>query len=367
MEQFYRLIGFDELSDPYLHHLGDIAFEFGLHKGPDLSGFINEYEAKKKNIAVQIPESESAIQIMTIHKSKGLEFPVVMIPSMNFSNKVKSKFLTSVGEFIIYKELSKSETLTKLKRLHEDESNQVLGDNINKCYVAMTRPKERLYIANYYTKDSFGKLFHDNLADSPLVKTTDDYLTIEIDDGSRDKPDQDRTEEHLFEPKNISDYLWFPDIALQDKEELISEEYLSPEMLYGKEFHLLISKINDPRMITHTLEQEINSGNVSIENKKRLQEHLERLLSLDAYKTLFDGDPEILSEKDIVISETDILRPDKIIRKMNETIVIDYKTGLPKQKDRKQILQYKAELEKMNWPNVSAYLYYSANDQLEAC
>lgn len=367
LEGFYRLIGFDELQDPYLHHLGDIAFEFGLHKGPDLSGFIDEYEAKKKNIAVQIPESESAIQIMTIHKSKGLEFPVVMIPSMNFSNKVKSKFLTSVGEFIIYKDLTKSETLKTLKQLHDQESEQVLGDNINKCYVAMTRPKERLYIANYYTKDSFGKLFHDNLSENSSAVASDDVLEVLVEDGPRNQTQINATSEHLFEPKNISDFLWFPEIALQDKEELTEEEYLSPEMRYGNEFHLLISQITDVEKIKSTLENEIKNGTVSIENKARLQKHIESLLKTNAYTSLFEDAIEILSEKDIIISASEILRPDKIIRKKDATIVIDYKTGLPKPKDRKQVLQYKAELEKMNWPNVSAYLYYSANESLEAC
>ena len=110
VQQFYKLIGYNELSDPYLHHLADIVFDYGLHKGPDLKGFLSDYETKKNKIAVQIPASDDAIQLMTIHKSKGLEFPVVIVPSMNFSGDVKSHFLVDIDDFVIYKKPSQSLT-----------------------------------------------------------------------------------------------------------------------------------------------------------------------------------------------------------------------------------------------------------------
>ena len=90
------------LNDPYLHHLADIIYDFGLKRGPNLKAFLDEYHRKKDKIAVQIPEAEDAIKIMTIHKSKGLEFPVVLIPTLNFSMKIKSSFLVGIDDFIVY-------------------------------------------------------------------------------------------------------------------------------------------------------------------------------------------------------------------------------------------------------------------------
>jgi ATP-dependent exoDNAse (exonuclease V) beta subunit len=108
IQSFYRLMNYDELKDPYLHHLADIAFEFGQKRGPDLKLFLDDYSSKKDKIAVQIPESDDAVKIMTIHKSKGLEFPVVILPSMNFKLKNQSKFLVESEEYVVYKQIGRA-------------------------------------------------------------------------------------------------------------------------------------------------------------------------------------------------------------------------------------------------------------------
>ena len=117
IQGFYQLMGYNELENPYLHHLADIIYGFGLMKGPDLKGFITDYESKKSKIAVQIPESDDAIKVMTIHKSKGLEFPVVMIPSIDFDLKVKGDFLVEIDEYVVSKNPSSKEIINPLKEL----------------------------------------------------------------------------------------------------------------------------------------------------------------------------------------------------------------------------------------------------------
>ncbi|MDX2362096.1 MAG: UvrD-helicase domain-containing protein [Crocinitomicaceae bacterium] len=364
IQQFYALIGYDELNDPYLHHLADIAFDYGLSKGPDLKAFLSDYETKKNKIAVQIPESDDAIQLMTIHKSKGLEFPVVIIPSMNFSGDVKSHFLVNVEDFVVYKRPTQSENISILQDLYTNEKEQIIADNVNKCYVAMTRPIERLYVGNYFEPKSFGKLFHDVITDSGIGALDEEEYQVDLNDGERSFKKSSANNSSIFSPVNIQDRLWFPDIALQDSDDLTSNDYLSQEMQFGIEFHLMASRIENKEDIKETLESAVQLGEVSTSNTDDLEEKLIALFDLESYQQLFEGAKSVLNEQTILLDANSIVRPDKIVVKENETIIIDYKTGIPSAKDQKQVNQYKMVMLEMGYPNISCYLFYSSIGEL---
>jgi len=365
VQGFYRIMQLNELENPYLHHLADIAYEFELKRGPNLRLFLDDYERRKNKIAVQTPESVDAIKIMTIHKSKGLEFPVVILPNFNYSTDVKAKFLVNVENLIIYKTPGKNELITVLSDLYKEEKSQVETDIINLCYVAMTRPKERLYIQNYFEEGKFGATFHSVLSAQEKVVQKGELLQLKLSSGSRTKPEQKNVKEMPFEPKDIKDKLWFPDLSLQDNAELYTEEFLSSEMQFGLQFHLLASKIESITEIDTEIQKCVNEGKVDSSNVKQLQKKLVDLFSLKDYTSLFHNKTGILNEQAFLIDENTTVRPDKIILKEQETIVIDYKTGIPNAKDEKQILGYANLLSEMKYPNVRCYLFYSALGELK--
>ena len=365
IQGFYRLLDFNELENSYLHHLADITYEYELKKGPNLRGFIEDYQRRKNKIAVQIPESDKAIKIMTIHKSKGLEFPVVILPSFNSKMDVKSSFLVTVDDFVVYKKPSKNDSLNTLVELYNEESSQVVTDFINLCYVAMTRPIERLYIQNYFEKNSFGALFHSVLEEQKGAQLMDDKLEFILTDGDRTLKGNEKESTILFEPEDVKDKLWFPDISLQDNEELYTDDYLSAEMQFGIQFHLLASRTEDLNDIDENISEAIASGEVDSSNSTELKLKLKELLSMTDYTKLFQNKTSVLNEQAFLVDVNTLARPDKVILKENETIIIDYKTGLPTQKDVKQINGYKQLLNQMSYPNVKCYLYYSALGELK--
>ena len=81
---------------------------------------------------------------------------------------------------------------------------------------------------------------------------------------------------------------------------------------------------------------------------------------------LYEGGEEFLAEQSILIDEDSTKRPDKIILKKEETVILDFKTGIPKSSDHKQMIIYKNALEQMNLPSIRSYLYYTAIQQLIA-
>lgn len=365
VQGFYRLMNFNELENPYLHHLADVVYDFELKKGPHLSAFIEDYERNKSKIAVQIPESDDAIQIMTIHKSKGLEFPVVIVPSLNLSLEVKSEFLVEIEDFIVYKKPTKNEVLEPLKKLYNEEFNSIVTDHVNLTYVAMTRPIERLYIHNYFEPSKFGSIFHDTLKEIEGVNVEGNEINLILDDGRKTISKQKKSHSTTFHPQNLTETLWFPDISLQDRDDLTQSNYLSNEMQFGLQFHLLMSRIESVEDIPNVLNTGIQEGEIEFKNANELSIKLIDLFNSSDYISLFEGKKEVLNEQTILVDATTTLRPDKIIIKENETIIIDYKTGIPSAKDLKQINQYKSTLELMGYPKVSCYLFYSSNNELK--
>ena len=364
IQGFYRIMNLNELENPYLHHLADICFDFELKKGPNLRLFLDGYERTKGKIAVQIPESKNSIQIMTVHKSKGLEFPVVILPTVDYNLDVKGNFLIDANGFMIYKKPGGNEVLQELIEVFEEEVEQVRTDSTNICYVAMTRPVERLYIQNYYDKKKFGSVFHEILSKQKDVQQVEEELSLIIGSRNRIIPTKENVKQLIYHPKNISDKLWFPDISLKDHEDLGSEDYLSDEMQFGIQFHLLASKIDHLSTIEQIITQYIKEGVVDQSNAKELSQKLKKLLNTEEYSSLFENKVDVLNEQSIITDSTTSIRPDKIILKKDETIIIDYKTGMPEGKHIKQITEYQSVLSEMNYPNVKCYLYYSSIGEL---
>lgn len=363
IQGFYRIADMHELENPYLHHLADWAHEYGLNRGPNLSMFLDEYERKKGNIAVQVPAAKDAINIMTIHKSKGLEFPVVILPSLNINLELKSSFLVDWNDFLLYKQPSKTDILNPLVTLYEREKNQILTDIVNLCYVGMTRPVERLYIRNFFEKRSFGGLFHQVLEGTGLASNEEESLVLSLSDGQRTPPKEEDYAKNFF-PQDISDRLWFPHIAFQDTEELQHEDFLSDEMQFGIQFHLLASRIKKKTEIDNELNAAQSAGEIATQNIPQLKERLEQLFALSSYTAILEKANKILSEQSILLQNGNTVRPDKLILKENETIVVDFKTGVPKDQDVKQTRMYGRVLKEMGYPEVKAYIYYTAIGEL---
>lgn len=366
LQSFYKLMNWNELKNPYLHHFADFAFEFELAKGPDLKSFLSYYQEQKSKLAIQLPESDDAIKIMTIHKSKGLEFPVVIIPFLDFDTSIlnTAKFLFEIDDKIIYSSLSKESPINEIVNYNSAELGQILTDKVNMCYVAFTRPMERLYVINHFEKNTFGKMAHACFEQLPMASKEGDELIIEL--GKRDQHIIKTKEKStaFFQPKHCSENLWFPDISLQDSINLTSTEYLKKEQRFGNQFHLAMAAIENKHDIDLKVADLIQSGEIESGFANDITHKIKEIYNLADFNALFENAREILNEQSIIIDEITTKRPDRIIFKSNETLVLDYKTGLPTKKDEKQVLEYIKTLQQMDLPSVKGYIFYTSLNEL---
>jgi len=366
IQSFYRMLGWDELKNPYLHHFADFAFEFELAKGPDLKSFICFYGEQKSKLAIQLPESDDAIKIMTIHKSKGLEFPVVIVPYLNFDTSIMStsKFLIEVEDKILYSTLKKESPIDEIANFNSYELDQILTDKVNMCYVAFTRPMERLFVFNYFDNSNFGAIAHSCFEAMPEAEIENEALKISLGVRAIHQANHEVKTTAFFEPLSSKDNLWFPEISLQDSVDLAEPDQLSIEQRFGNQFHLAMAAIENPSSITSTLAELAKAGDLEMAFIPLIEEKINAIYRISAFNELFNDANEILNEQSIIIDETSVKRPDRIILKADETIVLDYKTGIPNKKDEKQVREYVKTLQQMNMPSVKGYIFYTSLNEL---
>lgn len=372
LEQFYKIAGLSELSNPYLHALSDMAFNFDLDNGPNLNAFVEYYNNKGKKISIQTPENNEAIKIMTAHKSKGLEFKVVIIPQLNSTFlKGRSKYLVELDKQLAYVSVSKSSKSQELRNKYKQEFEAALLDKLNLSYVAFTRPIKRLYVMsifNEYADTDFGstfihpfvqsEIFASNTVES-LIDDTSSYFKLQF--GKRVKNNLSSEiiiPSNEFIPIDITDKLWFPEISLKHHLETVNSG-LAEQLRYGRQLHFILSELHKFNSLNDILTTQQKKGIVESSFMETLKSDLQRITSHPFYKELHKDNIQIINEQDIITSINTINRPDKIICKKEETIVLDYKTGLKDKKHQKQVATYCSTLREMNFPNVKGIILYT--------
>jgi ATP-dependent exoDNAse (exonuclease V) beta subunit len=371
LQGFYKLAGLNEIENPYLHHLSDMAHEFDVKYGPELDLFLEEYEQSGKKSPIQSPENKQTIKIMTAHKSKGLEFPIVIVPSMDWTiSKTQNPFLISEEDEFMYENLSENSPIKSISLKSKEEKKQNLLDKINLCYVVFTRPVERLYVANLCGNrgNKFGTEFHKALEKTTeLSKIEGDKIIVEYGETSQKEKNLKNellVEENNFKPLSLNDTLWFPEISIQDH--AFDEEFgLSEQRRYGTQLHFLVSILKNKSEIESIVSAKTVTGEIEAKFSKKLKEDLDLIFNFSAYSNLLDGATSILNEQAIIIDEKSTKVPDKIIIKENETIVLDFKTGDKSPKHQKQVQQYVSLLKKMNYPNVKGLVFYTKELDLQ--
>ena len=362
VQKFMKLMDWKETEEPYLHHFMDVIYGFQLARQTDIHHFLEYFDAQKDKIALQMPDTQSALKIMTIHKSKGLEFPVVIIPNMDFTTTMnpQGRYLMEVRDKILYAFPGKNQQIPELDAFAKEENNLILLDKMNLFYVGMTRPELRLYAINDFEKGKFGAMIHDQLEALNLGMTEDGLLQIGQTEPISKK---EETSENLYLPVDFSQRLWYPDIVFRkvfkDESEIQQEE-----QRFGNDFHLLMSLCHSKIDTESVLLKLLNEGHIEQKNEIRLRECAHSFWQkMDEGKYLLNIERS-LNEQFVLAGENDVKKPDKVLVKSNEIIVIDFKTGKINQSHMEQIVAYAKLLEEIFKKPVKCLLYYSALNQL---
>ena len=229
----------------------------------------------------------------------------------------------------------------------------------------MTRPENRLYAFNHYSKGNFGELVHEALTS---IATEDEInntpLVIERGNKNELKQAASANLDSFYCPAENADRLWYPDIVLRAEQD---GGFSTDEILYGNSFHLLMAQVNKLEGLDLKLTELIDDGKIDTSFKDRLEKEANGLLQNEIYARFIDNSHQIKSEQSIIVGPNEIKRPDKIIIHHDKVIVIDFKTGAKQAKHIDQAITYRGIMEEMFKLPIETYLYYSKDQALIVC
>ena len=360
---------------------------------PDLTAFIDWWEDKGKNEAVALPDEQDAIKIMTIHKSKGLEFKVVLVPYCNW--KLDSEINSNIiwcrpgkAPFDQIKLLPVTYTSklqsTIFKDAYFEELLYQYVDSLNLLYVALTRCCEVLLTyGNSPSKNNKGEVKsvsdlmyfainnHQFNQDPGFIDLAGSWDAEELlfsygevpPQSSDSKTESEITSEALkpFSNKLLSD----EHIAIKtESDEYFSVDGAQSKVNYGKLMHEAFEHIHAASDIDNALTKMLFDGKIAEKEKDNLKIQITELISKPETRTWFDPNNMVKAEN-AILTQKGTYRPDRVVFLDKQVHVIDYKFGDKEEKKyEKQVLQYIRQVKNMGNPNVKGFIWYVTLDKI---
>lgn len=361
VEHLVRLFDLNKLPEEftYLQGFQDAVLDYAKNERGDIPSFLEWWEEVRKDRAIQISDDNNAIKILTIHKAKGLEFPVVILPFLSWSfdhDSVKDNILWCNGAGtakpfnalpVIPLKYVANLANTYWAADYYQERLKAYLDNLNLLYVAFTRPVDVLIgFGNKPKKPQELKyaydLVYNQLSGLPGF---DESKGIYQNEGIA--PAKNRhvgTVEYGLQHYQASS--WRSKVSVQIKGSAALNEAVFVEATqHGTRIHDMLSKIK---------------YKTDLERFADVPERVELTRVVEAPEVCdwFDESWEVATEVPILLPGGDFKRIDRINRKAQETVVIDFKTGAKRKKDEHQVREYVRLLQEMNYPQVHGYLVY---------
>ncbi len=361
-----------EINNPqYLRFFLDEVNDYLVNKTGSINEFIIWWEKRQDQASLIIPEGVNAVKIMTIHKSKGLEFPVVILPFFNWEtykadnawvNLEKFKLDLPVGVFNISKGISDAGLASEYER----EKNEQYLDNLNLLYVAFTRAVERLHIIS-------------NKSESQKKETICNWIDLFINHSGL-QPKNGFVEFGVPENKllienhkqtisfdiSVLNFNRSKDlIKIKSSHKLKVSADTERALEKGIKMHYILSEINSTHEIQTVLGRMVTSGIITLNEVKDLERNISSLLSNTLICDYYSGAYKSKNEAELVTENGDILRPDKVVFNKDTAVIIDYKTGeINLKKHGQQMEKYSDALLKMGIKQTKKILVYLDENEI---
>jgi len=358
----------------YLQSFLDIVLRFNTENSQDLTSFIEYWNENSNKLSIALPELNDGIKIMTIHKSKGLQFKVVIIPFCDWKIDHNSSHeniiwcqpkLDPFNTFPIvpvrYGEKMKNSIFSQE---YYEEKLYACMDNLNALYVAFTRAERGLiFFSPASANDKFdtsGKILNNLIKNNQLPDIPDTcYNETELSFRYGEIKSQDSA--IGISPSITNEFISTSDIH-KFKQTAFRANYdddteYAP-LHYGKFMHYVLSKIQTVDDIETTLDELKWKGEIDESEFVSLKVKLNELINQPLIKDWFSDNYQVFNEHPLIIPDSGIRIPDKVLIKDNCAIVIDFKFSEPKPIYIRQISDYMSLLKKMNYSVTNGYLVF---------
>ena len=340
-----------EENTPYLLAFLDSVVDFMSRYGSNIHHFLKWWDKVGPGLSISSPDNIDAIRVITIHKSKGLQFPCVLIPMFDWNFDQSSiEWIETAG---FKDKLPKGVAIPPIvpvkrdnkRTLFDNEFKKIarsnIMDSLNKTYVACTRAQYELIIYTENNKElglqlsQFLETCRNNNDISPTpTENCDPDVVYELGKpmlrsdipalNSDDNALPDNVESRIMPPYSVvSDVdrwkLTSPDIIIDVR---------GTTRWVGEMLHKVIERVRTPKNLRKAFGRALHRGMITEEEHDEYLALLSKRLADPRVADWFANDNRLMLERSVTIGGNGQKRPDRVVMKPNgEIIIVDYKFG----------------------------------------
>ncbi|MGI4727772.1 MAG: UvrD-helicase domain-containing protein [Janthinobacterium lividum] len=368
---------------PYLFAFRDMLARFTTQGELGITRFLEWWDEEGKMKALPSGSQNDAVQVMTIHKSKGLAFDVVMLPFCSWDLDGMTNGIFWVDTQGTPYEMLQSVPVNYKKSLGKSDFSKAyfeellfnLMDALNMLYVATTRTRNHLYITapGQGKNEAKTSIVGDLLLEALKIPVAGLNASFIDNNFVLDEPVPEKTsiktaseEKIQLNKYPVSQRL---SQALASKKVWVKLDLLSGDAAAHKGIilHELLARTMDILKLPKVLNEMQQEGLLREAEKEEVRINALSVLQNQELKKLLSKPAQNLSEQTIIDRNGESYRPDKVLIGQNEVTILDFKfTSDQRPEHRTQVKDYGKLLTEMGYPNVSSYLYYGFLQQLVA-
>lgn len=406
---------FPKSEGAYLVKLLDMLYSWEQEETADIANFLQYWQDKGAKQSISNATAEDAITLMTIHKSKGLGFPVVLLPDITWAldenlkgNKEnilwcpipdidEVKCLRVAGVTSVPLKYASILQMSYFAKPYFEEKLKNMLDSLNLLYVATTRPKQELHIwikeekpvekqeeEKEEGKDKEKKKGKQPQKKEKTISTIEDLFLATVkekgvlcdilpaiqttkedpigESASAPHNATKATEEEGTMPLTVEGLYSYPiDKRLAILREGLKHFSEDSQRAYGRTLHLILSEIKTASDVEIAIREAEHQGYIKAKDLEGLRQRLDAVMTHPQTAHWFDGTGEVFNERAIIGGQLKTSRrPDRVIFYPDDghIEVIDYKSGEERTAHHRQVREYMSLLRQMGYTNITGYLCY---------
>lgn len=364
----YFKISQDKYIQKFLNIVNKFTHQYAL-QGNTIQDFLDFWEKYKTKFTIHSGKEQNAVQLMSIHKSKGLEFPVV-ITYLNFDHNPGNYWYCIPDNYTIPLTIDNETTkindfqnnyfylnVNDINNIDANTASQLISEehleNINLIYVAFTRAISKLYIFADEKNIYYKNIIFPKIENKVIQKQTNEANSSENDENKKHilikKYTLGNNELVTIKKSEMSTHVIDIEhsIKLSNNQNILlaNNSYShSDEVETGLKIHKVLENMKDNN-IEYAINKSLAKGLIRYSQKEPIQKMLNLLLNHPSIGFYFSNIKHVLNEPDIFSckenTESAIYRPDKVLfTNDNQIVVLEFKTGEKKSQHKTQIKNY---------------------------
>ncbi len=366
----------------YLFRFLDLVLEYSLNHSNNLNNFLEYWETHKEKLSINLPKNRNAITITSIHKAKGLAYPVVIIPFADWSlepntsqllwsilppnNPVSRKIPTAVVP------LSSRLVNTPLAEQYQQELEKTFIEGLNMLYVGLTRPENRLYLIGQKKdfrpdrpKKNVSYLLYQFLVQQDCWQ--EDQLCYQLAQGRATETRVLPNQEAVFHLDLFHSYNWTQRLRLKQHANNVFDFATQQEhRQWSRKLHYALSRITTAKRLPFILKQLVNEGIISNKEVAELQTLLLRIVQNPRLKHYFSEAVSIENEREILNTKGSRYKPDRIVFDGTKVILIDFKAPPFEQEHKANLNFYAGLFQELLFADIECILYYFDVEEIQS-